>query len=55
MSTLEQLSQPRTVQGASQATVVEQTRAMEEVRAAVVVAQQCPRDVSRAVVSMMES
>lgn len=39
----------------SQATAVEQSRAVAEVQAAIVVAQQCPRDVQAAVASMRES
>lgn len=39
----------------SQATAVEQSRAVAEVQAAIVVAQQCPRDVQSAVASMRES
>ena len=43
------LAESATRQGvASQATMVEQSRAIAEVQAAVVVAQRCPRDVSRA-------
>lgn len=38
-----------------QATAVEQARAVAEVQAAIVVAQQCPRDVSAAVTAMRES
>jgi len=38
-----------------QATAVEQSRAVAEVKAAVVVAQQCPRDVQTAVAAMRES
>lgn len=54
MTTLEQLAQ-RPVAGTSQATAIEQTRAMEEVRAAVVVAQQCPRNVPQAIAAMRET
>ena len=38
-----------------QATVVEQSRAVAEVQAAVVVAQQCPRNVQAAIIAMRES
>jgi len=49
MSTsLESLSQPRAVAGTSQATAVEQARAVAEVAAAVRVAQDFPRDMGRA-------
>lgn len=41
--------------GATQATQVEQARAIAEVQAAVVVAQQCPRDLSRAEGEMRDS
>jgi hypothetical protein len=40
---------------ASQATLVEQQRAIAEVQAAVVVAQQCPRDLARAEAEMREA
>lgn len=50
MSTIDQLSQPRnTIVANSEATAVEQARAVAEVAAAVRVAQDCPRDVTRAV------
>ena len=39
---------PPALSAASQATLVEQQRAIAEVQAAVVVAQQCPRDLARA-------
>ena len=42
-------------QPASQATIVEQTRAVAEVQAAIIVAQQCPRSVPRAIAEMRES
>jgi hypothetical protein len=45
----------RPVQRNGQATAVEQSRAIAEVQAAVVVAQQCPRDVQAAVTAMRES
>ena len=41
--------------GVSQATAIEQSRAVAEVQAAVVVAQQCPRNVSRAVASIRDA
>ncbi len=40
---------------ASQATQIEQSRAVAEVQAAVVVAQQCPRDIDKAVAQMQRS
>jgi hypothetical protein len=40
---------------ASQATAIEQSRAIAEVQAAVVVAQQCPRDIPSALAQMRES
>ena len=40
---------------AGQATIIEQTRAAAEVHAAIVVAQQCPRNVPRAIEAMRES
>lgn len=46
------LSRPAQV---SQATTVEQSRAVAEVQAAVVVAQQVPRDINRAIAEMRES
>lgn len=47
---------PATAQApASQATMVEQSRAIAEVQAAIVVAQHCPRDMSRAMNDMRES
>jgi hypothetical protein len=55
---LEQLSTPRpatVVATASQATAVEQQRAIAEVQAAVVVAQQCPRSLDEAIRQMKES
>lgn len=42
-------------QPASQGTVIEQTRAIAEVQAAIIVAQQCPRSVPRAIAEMRES
>ena len=41
--------------GVTQTTAVEQTRAIAEVQAAVVVAQQCPRDLNRAESEMLSS
>ena len=57
MTTTEVAQRPTTALGAatSQATVVEQARAIAEVQAAVVVAQQCPRDMSRAEGEMKDS
>ena len=53
MTTLDQLAQPRTPAGtATQATAVEQARAVAEVAAAVRVAQDCPRDVTAAIREM---
>ncbi|MCL2471633.1 MAG: hypothetical protein FWF25_07840 [Propionibacteriaceae bacterium] len=46
---------PRQASQLTQATQVEQARAVEEVRAAVLVAQQCPRDLDQALVQMRES
>ena len=45
----------RPVAIASQATAIEQQRAIAEVQAAVVVAQQCPRDVSTSIENMRDS
>lgn len=39
----------------SQTTAIEQARAVAEVQAAIIVAQQCPRDTARAVAQMVES
>lgn len=56
MTTLEQLAQPRqTVAVASQATAVEQARAVAEVAAAVRVAQDNPRDMALAVSRMRQA
>lgn len=56
---LDQISEPRTVAAAAdrigQATAVEQARAVAEVQAAIVVAQQCPRDLVSAREQMLES
>lgn len=41
--------------GVTQTTAVEQSRAVAEVQAAVVVAQQCPRDLARAEAEMLDS
>lgn len=41
--------------GITQTTAVEQSRAVAEVQAAVVVAQQCPRDLARAEADMLAS
>jgi len=46
---------PPALNAASQATLVEQQRAIAEVQAAVVVAQQCPRDLGRAEAEMREA
>lgn len=48
MTSLEQITQPRAAVAASQATQVEQSRAVAEVQAAVVVAQNMPRNVEKA-------
>lgn len=45
---LDRLAQPAPVRPHSQATAIEQSRAVAEVQAAIVVAQQCPRDMVRA-------
>ena len=50
---LDQISQRREV--ASQATAIEQTRAIAEVQAAIVLAQQAPRDTARAMAAMQEA
>lgn len=42
-------------QAASQATTIEQTRAVAEVHAAIMVAQRCPRDVAKAIKQMREA
>lgn len=52
---LERISQPRAVAGRSEATAVEQSRAIAEVQAAVVVAQQCPRNVQQAIAEMEQA
>jgi hypothetical protein len=52
---LERISAPRPAPIASEATAVEQARAVAEVAAAVRVAQDCPRDVSRAVERLRQS
>lgn len=54
MTTLDQISQPRAAV-ATQATAVEQARAVAEVAAAVRVAQDCPRDISKAVELMRQA
>lgn len=46
---------PMSGQGSSQATVIEQSRAVAEVQAAVVVAQQCPRDLQGAEAEMRDT
>lgn len=48
-------SAARTAERIGQATAVEQSRAIAEVQAAVVVAQQCPRDMDRALGEMRDS
>ena len=55
MTTLDQISQPRPAAVASQATAVEQARAVAEVAAAVRVAQENPRDLERCVQRMRQS
>jgi hypothetical protein len=55
MTTLDQISQPRAVAVASQATAVEQARAVAEVAAAVRVAQDNPRDMERCIQRMRQS
>lgn len=52
---LDQIAQPRPVTGTTQATVVEQARAVAEVAAAVRVAQENPRDEARAVARMRQA
>lgn len=53
---IEQISQPRALAPvASQATAVEQARAVAEVAAAVKVAQECPRDITRAIERMRQA
>jgi len=53
---IERLAQPRTIQPASsEATAVEQARAVAEVAAAVKVAQEFPRDTSRAIDAMRQA
>lgn len=51
-TTLDQIQQPRTIAANSEATVVEQARAVAEVAAAVRVAQDCPRDTAAAISEM---
>lgn len=51
---LDQISTPRAL-ATSQATVVEQSRAVAEVQAAVVVAQQVPRDMGRVLADMRDA
>lgn len=55
MNTLDRIAQPRTPAGSSEATAVEQARAVAEVAAAVKVAQQCPRDTTRALDQMRQA
>lgn len=55
MTTLDTISQPRTVAGNSEATAIEQSRAIAEVQAAVVVAQQSPRHVASARTRMQQA
>ena len=56
MTSLDQLSQPASpLPPVTQATVVEQARAVAEVQAAVTVAQAMPRDINRAVAEMRDS
>lgn len=56
MTTIEELSTPRPITAAtSQATAVEQARAVAEVAAAVKVAQECPRDITRAIERMRQA
>ena len=55
MTTLDQIAQPRPIAGTSQATAVEQARAVAEVAAAVRVAQDCPRDVTRSLDQMRQA
>ena len=50
-----ELHRPAAPARAGQATMVEQSRAVAEVQAAVVVAQQCPRSVSAAITAMEEA
>ena len=52
---LDRLPAPPTPVDVSQATAVEQARAVAEVRAAVMVAQSCPRDLGRAVAEMEDA
>lgn len=52
MSTLDQISAPRPPAANSEATAVEQARAVAEVAAAVRVAQDCPRDIAGAIREM---
>ena len=49
---VQQMLQPSRI---GQATAVEQSRAIAEVHAAIVVAQQCPRDVQQAIRDMRDS
>jgi hypothetical protein len=51
----DEIQLPEALKGASQATVVEQTRAAAEVAAAVSVAKQFPRDMTRAVAQMRQA
>ena len=56
MTTLDQLAQRGdNLPTVTQTTAVEQARAIAEVQAAVVVAQNCPRDISRAVAEMRDA
>ena len=52
---LAQLPKPAVPVDISQATAVEQARAIAEVRAAVMVAQECPRDLARAFADMRDT
>jgi len=54
-TSLDQVTAPRAVAGRSEATAVEQARAVAEVQAAVVVAQQVPRDTNKALQQMREA
>lgn len=54
VTAFEQASQPTVRRAAGQATMVEQSRAVAEVQAAVVIAQQRPRDITRALNEMRE-
>lgn len=55
MTTVDRITPPAMQLPASQATAIEQSRAIAEVQAAVVVAQQCPRDTRRADAEMQDA